>query len=274
MKRIGIIGYGNMGSAIAERIKSRYAVYVFDKDINKTKNLSGMKVASDTVDLVKRAGVIMLAVKPQDFETVLNEIKNFIYGKLIISIAAGIRTTYIEKILGKTRVIRAMPNIGVKIGEAETSLCKGNNANDKDLDFTKRLFSLLGKTWVMKEEMIDAATAISGSGPAYIFNDMEIRGIDPHNIPPELEQEYVKRLKEAAERVGFNPQIAFDLATSTSATSLHLSAVSDKSLSELKKLVSSKGGTTEAALKIISENGNWSDAALAAKKRAEELSKN
>jgi pyrroline-5-carboxylate reductase len=272
-KTIGIIGFGNMGSAIAERIKSTYKVSVFDKDRNKTNAVSGIEVAENTQEIVKNNEVIILAVKPQDFDGVLNEMKGAVKDKLIISIAAGITTAYIEKILKNARVIRVMPNIGVKIGEAESALCKGKSAAEQDLSFSKELFANIGKTWVMKENMIDAATAISGSGPAYIFNDMEIKRIDPHNVPKELEQEYIKRLKEAAERVGFDSQTAFDLAASTTATSLSLSATSDKSLSELRKLITSKGGTTEAALKIIYEKGNWSDAALAAKKHAEKLSK-
>lgn len=262
-----------MGSAIAERIKSTYKVSVFDKDRNKTNAVSGIEVAENTQEIVKNNEVIILAVKPQDFDGVLNEMKGAVKDKLIISIAAGITTAYIEKILKNARVIRVMPNIGVKIGEAESALCKGKSAAEQDLSFSKELFANIGKTWVMKENMIDAATAISGSGPAYIFNDMEIKRIDPHNVPKELEQEYIKRLKEAAERVGFDSQTAFDLAASTTATSLSLSATSDKSLSELRKLITSKGGTTEAALKIIYEKGNWSDAALAAKKHAEKLSK-
>lgn len=272
-KAIGIIGFGNMGSAIAERIKTKYQVSVFDKDKEKTKGLSGIKIESSVVDLANEADVIILAVKPQDFSLVLEEIKDLAKDKLVISIAAGITIGYIEKVLGEVRVVRVMPNIGAKIGKAESVLCKGERATEQDLSYSKELFNNIGEIWVMEENMINAATAISGSGPAYIFNDMEIRQIDPHNVPKELEQEYIKRLKEAAERVGFDSKIAFDLAVSTTATSLSLSATAGISLSKLRQLITSEGGTTEAALKIICEKGDWSDAALAAKKHAEKLSK-
>lgn len=272
-KKIGIIGYGNMGSAIAERIKARYEVWVFDKDKEKTRNLSGISVADNITDLISKVDKVILAVKPQDFDTVLEQIKGYVKDKLIISIAAGITTKYIEKVLGKVKVIRVMPNIGAKIGEAESSLCKGRSANVKDLDFAKGLFSYLGKTWIMEEEMVDAATAISGSGPAYIFYDMEKNKIKPSEISKELEQEYIKRLKEAAEGVGFDSQTAFDLAVSTTASSLHLTTVLAKSPAELRKLVTSKGGTTEEALKVLSKGGSWEEAAVAAKRRAKELSK-
>lgn len=272
-KAIGIIGFGNMGSAIAQRLKSDYEILVFDKDKDKTNNLSGINVANTIIDLVNKVDSIILAVKPQDFDIVLNEIKDYVKGKLIVSIAAGISTGYIEKYLGEEKVVRVMPNIGAKIGEAESSLCKGKSAKDKDLNFAKELFNCLGKTWIMKEEMIDAATAISGSGPAYIFYDMEIKKIDPFNVTKEIEQEYIGLLKKAAERVGFDSETAFDLAASTTASSLHLAAILAMPPAELRKLVASKGGTTEEALRVLAKGGSWEEAALAAKKRAEELSK-
>ena len=246
---------------------------VFDKDRNKTQNLSAISVEDTLLDLVKKSDVIILAVKPQDFDELLKEIKDYAKEKLVISIAAGIPTAYIEKYLGKAKVVRVMPNIGAKIGEAESSLCKGKNAKEKDLDFARELFDYLGKTWIVEEEMINAATAISGSGPAYIYYDMEMNRIDPLNVPKEIEEEYVKRLRRAAEKVGFDSQIAFELAVNTSATSLHLTAALAKSPAELINLIASKGGTTEEALKVLAKGGSWEEAALAAKKRAEELAK-
>ena len=300
-KTIGIIGFGNMGSAIAERIKSAYKVIVFDKDKQKTKPLveksssSGchgtvpanaknlllegncpdqiITASKDIADLLKQSDVIILAVKPQDFDIILNEMKDCIKNKLIISIAAGITTSYMEKYLGKVRVIRAMPNIAAKIGEAETSLCRGRYTLGKDLDFAKELFDLIGKTWILKEEMIDAATAISGSGPAYIYYDMETNKYDPKNLPALIEQCYIERLEKAAEKVGFDAETALELAQSTTASSISLSAATGISPADLRKLVTSKGGTTEAALEVIINGGSWEEAALAAKKRAEELSK-
>lgn len=273
MQKIGIIGFGNMGQAITERIKAHYQVIIFDKDKGKISSVSGIRIAKDNIDLVKTADVVILAVKPQDFDTVLNEIKNYAEDKLIISIAAGITTSYIEKFIRKVKVIRAMPNIGVRIGEAETSLSKGKNARDIDLDFAKELFNCLGKTWAMKEEMINAATAISGSGPAYIFYYMNIKRIDHFDVPVRLEREYIERLKEAAEKVGFDAQTAIELATSTTASSIHLIKETGVSPVELIKQVASKGGTTEAALEILAKGGSWVEAAQAALKRAEELGK-
>lgn len=272
-KNIGIIGFGNMGQAIAERIKAKYKVWVFDKDKNKTHRLKDISIADSCIDLVNKVEVIILAVKPQDFDAVLSEIKSVIKDKLVISIAAGITTRYIENFLGEAKVIRVMPNIGVKIGKAESSLCKGKKAKGEDLGFAKGLFNCIGKTWVMKEEMINAATAISGSGPAYIYYDMEVNKIDPLSVPEGMKEEYIKRLKEAAKEVGFDSQVAMDLAVSTTGSSLQLAAITGISPAELKKQVTSKGGTTEAALKVLAEGASWAKAAQAAVKRAQELSK-
>ncbi|MDD5255728.1 MAG: pyrroline-5-carboxylate reductase, partial [Candidatus Omnitrophica bacterium] len=266
-KKIGIIGYGNMGSAIAGRIRDDYAVAVFDADAAKTSGLAADSVAGNMAELAAAVDVLILAVKPQDFDPVLAELKTSVSGKLVISIAAGITTGYIEKQLNEARVVRVMPNIGAKIGEAETSVCKGKSAGREDFDFTMALFAHIGKTWGMDETMIDAATAISGSGPAYIFYDMERKGFDPSNIPEEARQSSIKRLAKAAEMVGFDPQTAMDLAVNTSATSIHLVQQSGLSPTELRRQVTSKGGTTEAALKILEAGGSWEEAAEAAMKR-------
>lgn len=271
MIKVGIIGYGNMGSAIGERIKYKYAVCAFDK--NKNIASENITVANNPRELVGQSKIIILAVKPQDYDLLLNEIKLCIKDKLVISIAAGITTGYIETVLGEVKVVRVMPNIAVRIAEGETSMCKGRYAKEKDLFFVKEIFNILGKVWELKEEMIDAVTAISGSGPAYIFYDMEIENIDPLKVSKDLENEYIRRLKEAGIKMGLTPDFAFDLATSTTASSISLAVQGGNSLTQLRKMVTSPGGTTEAALKVIINGGSWSEAALAAKKRAQELSK-
>lgn len=262
-----------MGAAIAERIKSAYQVFVFDQDKGKTKGLSGIKVAQSSIDLVNEVDAVLLAIKPQDFDSLLSEIKSGIKDKLLISIAAGITTGYLEKILEKARVVRVMPNIAAKIGEAESVLCKGKYAHDSDLDAVKELFNYVGKTWVMEERMIDAATAISGSGPAYIYYDMEINKIDPAHVSEELKRGYVERLSRAAKKVGFDPRISMDLAINTFVSTIHLAAAIGVSPAELRKQITSKGGTTEAALKVLAAGGSWDEAAEAAKRRAGELAK-
>lgn len=273
-KKLGVVGFGNMGSSIALGARSLFEVTVFDKDKQKLlNNSSGLKTEVLIADLISNSDVVILAVKPQDFDIVLGEISPFIRGKLVISIAAGITTAYIEKVLNGARVIRVMPNIAVKIQAAEIALTKGRYAEEEDLDLAKELFGLLGKVWLVKEEMIDSITAISGSGPAYIFYDMEINKLDPLRIPVERKNEYVQKLKQAALEVGFDPKMALDLAICTTASSIQLLIQTGNSPAELRKMITSAGGTTEAALKVLSGNGSWSEAAQAAKNRAWELSR-
>lgn len=272
-ERIGIIGFGNMGSIIAEWLKAKYPVCVFDKEKEKIKNLSGIAIAAGILDLIKKSQVIIIAVKPQDIEPVLKILKNNAQDKLVISIAAGIPTTYIEKALGGGHVVRAMPNLCARIGESVTCLSEGKSVSDEELELAQEIFYYLGVTRLVEEKMMNAVTAISGSGPAYIFDLMEKNSLDPSTIPQYTHDDIIEHLEDAAEAVGFSPEDAQFLAANTVNASINLVKKTKVAPAELKKQVTSKGGTTEAALKVLQKGGTWNEAALAALKRAEELAK-
>ena len=272
-RKVGIIGLGNMGRAIAGQIESKYELHVFDKDKNKTADLTGVKVVDNILNLVKQAEVIMLAIKPQDMNSVLNEIKDYVKDKLIISIAAGINTGYIEKVLGKVRVIRAMPNIGVKISGSVTCLCKGMFAADSDFIYAGELFNYLGVARKIEENLMNAATAISGSGPAYYFDIIESNPEEYKDNPGKVSKDFINALSEAAEGIGFSHRDAKTLAIHTANCAQSLLKKTNLPPSELKRQITSKGGTTEAALEVLHKGGSLQEAAKAALKRAEELSK-
>lgn len=271
-KKVGIIGFGNMGSAITEHIKEKYQVAVFDKDKNKTQKLFGLDVTDTILDLVNKSDVIILAVKPQDFEGVLLKIKNAVERKLIISIAAGIKTSYIEKRLRNARVIRTMPNLLARIGKATTCICRGRTATVKDITFSRRLFNNLGKTLILNENMMDAATAISGSGPGYLFDLVEGKTL-PEIIKYEKDI-FIPSLAASAESAGFSRNDGRFLASSAG-SSCHIFLEETKLLpAEAKKQVTSKRGTTEAGLKVLKGRiANLKKAVKAALKRARELSR-
>lgn len=272
MKKIGIIGYGNMGSAIAERIKDKYDVTVFDKDRNKTKGLKGIKVAANIPDLAKNADVIILAVKPQDFDIVLNEIKDLTKNKLIISIAAGITTRYIEKIIVNSRVIRTMPNLPVRVGAGITCLYKGGSAMEEDLNFTKDLFRDMGNTLVLNDEgLMYAATAVSGSGPGFLFQ--EVRYMPMDKIKEYAKNIFFPSLAASAEKIGFSRDQAIVLAKTTVEGSVIFLEKTGLSPEQAGNLVASKKGTTQAGLEALQKGGSLDDAVQAAEKRAKELSK-
>ena len=270
-KKIGIIGCGNMGSAIASRIKGKYRLFVFDKDAVKLAKLSGIKALNSAVEVADRADIVILAVKPQDFEAALIEIKGKTADKLIISIAAGITTKYIENILGAIRVIRIMPNIGAIAAKSLTYVCKGSFVKNGDLAFAAGLFRSIGIVFVVEESMMDAATAVGGSGPGFwgfLFNQQ------PKEKWEEYENNYfIPEFTLAAKSVGFDDEKAklaanFVSASSASAVeSLHITP------EELTKRVASKGGTTEAGLDVLKNNGSLTQAVQAACRRAHELAK-
>lgn len=272
-KKIGIIGYGNMGSVIAERIRRKYFVVVFDKDNNKTQNLIGIQIANNVSDLVNRVDVVILAVKPQDLNAVLNGIKDNLKNKLVISIAAGIATDDIEKVLGNIKIIRAMPNLPAKIGRGMICLSRGKFAEQKDLDFSCRLFKNLGKTMAIDEKFMNDATAAAGSGPAFFYEFIGKKGIHSKKIPKEVKKEFDKKIADylVSSSVGWKKSTAMVVATTTSAGSIALLKV--EAPENLIIQISSRGGTTQAGLDKLHNNGTLEEAMDAAIKRAEELSK-
>lgn len=275
-KKIGIIGFGNMGSTLAQNLKSqseRYEVWVSDKDKGRLVNIPGINIARTNQELADSVDVILLAIKPQEFETVMPEIKGQIKGQVIISIAAGITIDYIEKHLGDVKVVRAMPNMAARVGQGVTCLCKGKFASESDFYLAQRLFYSLGKTIRIEESMMNAATAVSGSGPAYFFDFIESKGIDYNDIPEKIKQDFINSLEKAARAIGFNIAEAAFLANATVNGSEALIKTTNISPFELKKQITSKGGTTEAALEVLHKGGSLEEAVKAALKRAQEVSK-
>lgn len=260
-----------MGSAIAERLSAKYDVYAFDKDLTKIKNLSGFQACKDVKDLIDNTDTVILAIKPQDFASVLNEIKNQTKDQLIISIAAGITTQYIERFLDKVKVIRAMPNMPAKIGKGMTVICKGSSATEEDLGFAQQLFDYLGKTLILDEQMMAAATAISGSGPGYFFDLVQSKKLD--EIKGFAKKIFIPALSKAAESLGFTPAEARLLSETTAIGSIILLEKTSATPLELKNQVASKGGTTEAGLEILHNGGSLEDAVKAAQERAKQLSR-
>ncbi|MCK9573203.1 MAG: pyrroline-5-carboxylate reductase [Candidatus Omnitrophica bacterium] len=270
--KIGIIGYGNMGAAIARGISSKYQVFVFDKEASKTKNIVKVKTVKSIFSLLDNVDALILAVKPQDFNDVLAEIKNNIDDKLIISIAAGRPTRGIEKILGKVRVVRVMPNLPAKIGKGMSCLCKGKFANNSDLKFAKKIFDFIGDTLVLNENMMDAATADSGSGPGFICQLVSGKSLKEAKKIAQIE--LVPLMLDAGMDIGFKRGQAELLAVATTAGTMALLEKSNISAENLLKQVASKGGTTEAGLKVLKGNKKFlSKAFKAALKRAKELSR-
>lgn len=276
LHKIGIIGFGNMGSIIAHKLAAQtneYDVRIFEKDKSRAVKAKGISFSEDITDLILKVDTVILAIKPQDFDRLLKELKGRILDKLVISIAAGISTQHIEKFLGNVRVIRVMPNIAARIAESVTCLSKGNFANDDDLEFANEVFNCLGTVRNIDEDMMNAATAISGSGPGYIFYFIENSTLEPDNIPEHASHDMMRRLEKAAEVLGFDTEDAAFLAANTVNASISLLKSTKSTPEELRLQVTSKGGTTEAGLEVLRKGGSWEEAAQAALKRAQDLAK-
>ncbi len=268
--KIGIIGFGNMGSAIFERIKKDYAVIVYDKAPLKLR-IPFLNITKNNIELAKDAEVLILAVKPQDFKDLLIEIAPYVKERLVISIAAGISTRFIEKFLKGARVVRVMPNLAVRIGKGMIWMVGGKTATKEDMDFSKKIFKRLGKVLSIGEEAIDKATALSGSGPGFLYAWGENKTLA--ELKRYAKESFLPTLKRTAKKLGFSNYKATFLAKATVEGSLAFLKSSQLSCLELKNRVASKGGTTEAGLKVLSAGGSLEEAFFAAFKRAEELAK-
>ncbi|MDE2222492.1 MAG: pyrroline-5-carboxylate reductase [Candidatus Omnitrophica bacterium] len=260
-KTIGIIGGGNMGEALIKGLYKDNRLMVVEASAQRAGYLKKKYRLSigDTDTTVKEAGVLILAVKPQDMSGVLESIKACTWGKPIISIAAGLTTKFFEKHFPgrKISVIRCMPNMPAMIGEGITGICAGKYASAADVKTAQRILQTIGQTVIVKESMMDALTAVSGSGPAYVFL-------------------LVEQWVAAARKLGFKEAEAKQLVYRTLIGSAHLLEKSEFDAATLRVKVTSKGGTTQAAIDVFFKGklDRLVEAALAAaKKRAGELAK-
>ncbi|MCB9800083.1 MAG: pyrroline-5-carboxylate reductase [Candidatus Omnitrophica bacterium] len=263
-EKIGLIGVGNMGASILEgalrnRMIKPAQVLVYDRFSEKASAFAKawkVRAARSVCDLAEKADVIVLAVKPQDLEQLVSEMKSSVRaGHIWVSILAGVKIKKIKTMIGmKAKVIRAMPNLGAKVAQSVTAV---TGTPGKPLQLAKKIFSGCGKTLVLQEKHFDLVTAVSGSGPAYFFFLMEM-------------------LIESAVKQGLSAKEARILAVETAAASGRLAQVSAFSPKELRQMVTSKKGTTEAALKVLEKAGVSAilhRAVQAAVRRGRELSR-
>lgn len=265
-KMIGIIGAGNMGSALVAGIvegKEFKANQLLVSDIKGdradylTQKYKIGKADSNEI-LAKDCSTIILAVKPKEIKPVLEEIRNELRDDhLLVSIAAGVPIKAIGDILQRDlSIIRVMPNTPAMVRMGITAISPGPLAKAKDINMAVKIFSQVGETVIVEEEMMDAVTALSGSGPGYAFLIMEA-------------------FVDAGVRLGLKKEIALRLAIHTTLGSAQLARESKESLAELRDKVTSPGGTTSRGLAVMSERALADiiiEAVEAAWRRSKELS--
>ena len=215
LKNIGFIGCGKMASAIILGIKSADCGKEFHlkgSEINceiaeLAQNRLGIEVLTDNRLLTIDSDVIFIATKPNYVRMVLDEIKDEITpDKLIVSIAAGISTETINKIVPKARVIRVMPNTPALVNEGMCAVAKGEYARDEDVEFVINLLCSVGKVTEVEESQMDIVTAISGSGPAFFYKVIE----DMARAGEKLGLDYEKSLLLAAQTALGSAKMVFN----------------------------------------------------------------
>jgi len=258
--KISFIGGGNMARAIIGGLKNNGftmpAITVMELDAEKRMQLAAEynTQTTDTYAGIQQCDVIVLAIKPQQLKEVCSQLSPLLSAQLIISIAAGVRSADISRWLGGYQaIVRVMPNTPAQIQAGVSALYAVESVNSVQRDQATTILAAVGKTlWLADEGQMDAVTAISGSGPAYVFYMIEA-------------------LQEAAVSLGLTPEDARMLALQTFAGASLLATQSNDDIKTLRAQVTSKGGTTEQGILAL-ETGKLKDIITSAAKAAAEKS--
>ncbi|MBW2616911.1 MAG: pyrroline-5-carboxylate reductase, partial [Deltaproteobacteria bacterium] len=245
-EKTGFIGAGNMATAmikglIESGVYRKEQLGASDKDASALKRMTGqfnVESYGSNGDLVRQCSTIVLSVKPQNMKEVLDEVKDGIRDDhLIISIAAGIPLRMIHDVLKlDIPLIRVMPNTPALVQKGVSALAAGAFATPEHMAIARTIFDAVGETVEVGETMMDAVTALSGSGPGYVFRIMEC-------------------MVDAGAGVGLERETALSLVIQTFLGAAHLAKTSEHSLSHLREMVTSPGGTTEAGLGMFDKMG-------------------
>jgi pyrroline-5-carboxylate reductase len=245
-KKVGFVGAGNMGEALIKGLVESSlvpaeAIVIADSRAARAEQIAqqyGVRAAADNGALVRGADVVILAVKPQIMAAVLREIMPALTNRpLLVSIAAGVSTATIQAVLGKyPRLIRVMPNTPALVLEGATAIARSQELDADDLETAQEIFTAVGRVVVLEEELMDAVTGLSGSGPAYVAIVIE-------------------SLADGGVKMGLDRVTAMTLATQTVLGAARLIAETGVHPGALKDMVSSPGGTTIAGIAALEEGG-------------------
>ena len=247
IQRIGMIGTGNMGSAILRGIVEAQYVHpqmitVFDvseKRLRETReDIPGICIARDCREVAEESDLIILAVKPIYVSEVIEELRPSLNGKAVLSIAAGWTVEMLGRALEGTGAtyMRVMPNTPALVGEGMTALCESSTFSREDYEFAKGIFDSIGKTKVLPERLFDGVVAISGSSPAYVYIMIEA-------------------MADAGVKEGIPRNDAYEMAAQSVLGSALMVLSSGTHPAALKDAVCSPGGTTIEAVEELERKG-------------------
>lgn len=241
--KIGFIGAGNLAGSIIKGLSNdfseKYEIYVFDVIQEKARFLQEEYPvkASNFAETVQEAETLILAVKPKDIPKLLEELKQYnLDHKLIITVAAGISLGYYEEVLPDMSFVRVMPNTSSAVLHSMSGLARGKKVNDEQAQQAETIFSALGHILWLSDSKINALTAVSGSGPAYIYL-------------------FAECMSKAGNSLGLSAEEAEILTRETIVGAGKMMAESGKSPQELRLAVTSPNGTTYEALRSFESDG-------------------
>lgn len=242
--RLGIIGAGNMSSAILHGvIKAEtfskddiYVSEIIEAKLERTAKL-GVHTTHDSREVVRNSDYIIFGVKPNVILKVMEDVKDLIGDKVVISIAAGTSVEVMKDVLGKdAKIVRTMPNVPALVGEAMVAVCNADNVSEEEMKVVRNIFDSIGKTAMLPESLINAATATNGSGPAYVFMMIEA-------------------MADAAVLHGIPRDTAYLLVSQTILGSAKLVLETKEHPGKLKDMVCSPGGTAIEAVYQLELDG-------------------
>lgn len=267
VQKIGFIGGGNMAEAMIKGLlSSGFAVdriMASEPSEYRREHLQeayGVELTADNIELMQKCELVVLAIKPQIVAEVLEEIAGAHHEEqLLVSIVAGVPCSRIEKYFsGAPRVVRVMPNTPALVGEAASAICRGHYSSKEDLDLVRQLFESIGKVQIIDERQMDAATGLSGSGPAYIYTVIEA-------------------LADGGVREGLRRDVAHALAVQTVVGAALMVRETGEHPAILRDQVCSPGGTAITGVSTLEKKGlrtTLMEAVSAAAARSRELGGN
>lgn len=266
-KSIGFIGCGNMAQAIIGGIVNANIVQKDkligsnrgEKNLRKVNELYGIKTTHDNKEASKNSDILVLAVKPNMYSSVIEEIKSVVKEDVIIvTIAAGISISFIEKAFGRNiKVVRTMPNTPALVGEGVTAVCCNDKVTSEELDDIVCIFKSFGTAELIDEKLMDAVPAVSGSSPAYVYM-------------------FIEALADGAVRDGIPRDKAYKMAAQAVLGAAKMVLETDIHPGKLKDNVCSPGGTTIEAVYTLEKNnfrGTVMEAMKACTDKTKEMSK-
>ncbi|MFJ9290754.1 pyrroline-5-carboxylate reductase [Bacillus halotolerans] len=244
MKKIGFVGAGSMAEAmingfLQSGITKPENIYITNRSneerLNELKETYGVRPCRDKSEFFTQTDIVVLAFKPKDAAESIDSIRSYMKDQLVISVLAGLTIETIQHYFGrKLAVIRVMPNTSAAIRKSATGFSVSAEASQDDITAATALLETIGDATLVEEQHLDAVTAIAGSGPAYLYR-------------------YIEAMEKAAQKVGLDEETAKKLILQTMAGATDMLRQSGKQPAQLRREITSPGGTTEAGLRALTE---------------------